>query len=93
MDLYQVEENDLSEQISTQKKKSQFENKNIIVWKKNEDSKCCSLCFSEFTFFKRISHCRLCGSSVCSDCYLLSYVKKLDGNYKVCKKCKKQENI
>ncbi|CEP01275.1 hypothetical protein PBRA_001881 [Plasmodiophora brassicae] len=38
------------------------------VWQPNSLSNSCSVCFAEFSMFRRRHHCRRCGCLVCGDC-------------------------
>ena len=58
---------------------------NLVIWNPNTDS--CEICKSSFGFFKRISHCRVCGICVCSSCFNSVFVQHYKGNHKVCNNC------
>ena len=58
----------------------------LLPW--NPNSKECELCKTEFTFWKRRHHCRICGSVVCWTCSQNRlFVPGYKGAARVCKNC------
>ena len=46
----------------------------------NKNSKACSSCGAEFSFFKRRTHCRICGNIFCKHC---CFEQKLERDEKI----------
>ena len=63
-----------------------------LVWQLDAEAPECGVCGRNFSFFVRRSHCRFCGSVICSDCNSFCLVPKLGtDNVRICSRCASED--